>query len=188
MIRIPRSRIFSDRIKSEEDFHAAVAACRAALEAHCLGPAGRPVPMYDEAVEAVITRVPQEGPVATRGPDQFVVQDYEIFDDAPPQPPLPPPLTLEQRKQLCLMDLHVAAQAARDAVLSPARAQLLNFDVSDAMAVPEQQRSLAQLKAIEAFTAFSSRCADIARNVALAQVEIEDLTDVSIGLWRIPQL
>lgn len=188
MISIPRSRIFSERIKSEADFHAAVQACRAAFEAHCLGPPDRPVPMFDDAVEAVVARISQEGPVASRGPDQFIVQEYEIFDDAPPEPPAPPPPSLEQRKAILVMDLHTAAQAARDAVLSPARAQLLNLDVSEALAVPEQQRSPAQHKMIEAFTAYNSRCADIARNVALAQVEIEDLTEGSIGSWRIPPL
>lgn len=188
MIQIPRSKIFSPRIASEDDFRRAVIECRDALEAHCRGPANTPVPMYDRAVEALVQRVPQEGPVATRGPDQFVILDYEIVDDTPPAPPPVPAPTLEQRKALLVIDLNAAAQAARDAIVSPARAQLLFLDASEAMNVPEDRRSPAQAKAIEAYTAFSSRCAEIARNVALAQVDIEDLTDASIDGFSLPQL
>lgn len=188
MIQIPRSKIFSPRIASEDDFRRAVIECRDALEAHCLGPANTPVPMYDEAVEALVRRIPQDGPVATRGPDQFVIVDFEIVDDTPPAPPAVPAPTLEQRKALLVIDLNAAAQAARDAIVSPARAQLLFLDAGEAMNVPEDRRSPAQAKAIEAYTAFSSRCAEIARNVALAQVDIEDLTDASIDGFSLPQL
>jgi hypothetical protein len=34
----------------------------------------------------VIKRVPQDGPVATRGPDRFVIQPYTIIDDTPRTP------------------------------------------------------------------------------------------------------
>jgi len=34
-------------------------------------------------VEQVIARVPQDGPVATRGPDRFIALPYEIVDDTP---------------------------------------------------------------------------------------------------------
>lgn len=69
-----------------DKFAVAVEAHRKALEVHMMGPAGKPAPMADELVESVIARQPQPGPVATRGPDKFVVLPYEIFDDAPLTP------------------------------------------------------------------------------------------------------
>jgi hypothetical protein len=37
-------------------------------------------------VQSVIRRVPQTGPVATRGPDDFVIQQFEYIDDRPVTP------------------------------------------------------------------------------------------------------
>ena len=54
-----------------------------ALTAHVMGPAGHPAPRHDDLVESVIARIPQDGPVATRGPDRFVALPYEIVDDTP---------------------------------------------------------------------------------------------------------
>jgi hypothetical protein len=34
----------------------------------------------------VVARVPQDGPVATRGPDRFVALPYQIVDDTPKTP------------------------------------------------------------------------------------------------------
>jgi hypothetical protein len=81
MIRIPLSLA-----GSAEAFAAAVAAHRAALEAHRLGPAGVAVPIAHELVEALIACVPDSGPVAERGPDRFEIVPYEIFDDTPVAP------------------------------------------------------------------------------------------------------
>lgn len=81
MIRIPLTQI-----GSAELFAKAVDVHIAAVTAHMLGPAGKPAPRAHELVEAVICRVPQDGPVATRGPDRFEVAPYEVFDDRPVSP------------------------------------------------------------------------------------------------------
>jgi hypothetical protein len=71
---------------SPEAFAKAVQAHRDALEAHLMGRPGKPAPIASDAVAMVIKRVPQEGPVATRGPDKFIVMPYTIIDDTPRTP------------------------------------------------------------------------------------------------------
>lgn len=78
MIQIPLTQI-----GSPGNFAKAVEAHRKALESHRLGPAGKPAPVASHWVEQVIARVPDTGPVATRGPDRFEVLAYEIVDDRP---------------------------------------------------------------------------------------------------------
>jgi len=56
------------------------------LTAHMLGPPGKPAPRASDLVESVIARQPQDGPVATRGPDRFVALPYEVVDDTPKTP------------------------------------------------------------------------------------------------------
>jgi hypothetical protein len=51
-----------------------------------LGKPGVPAPRSSELVERVVARVPQDGPVATRGPDRFVALPYQIVDDTPKTP------------------------------------------------------------------------------------------------------
>lgn len=69
-----------------EAFSKAVQAHRDALEAHLMGKPGKPAPIAPDAVVMVIKRQPQDGPVATRGPDQFVIMPYTIIDDTPRTP------------------------------------------------------------------------------------------------------
>lgn len=78
MIHIPLTQI-----GSPSGFAKAVEAHRKALESHRAGPAGRPAPSAPPLVEAVIARVPDQGPVDRRGPDRFEVRPYEIVDDRP---------------------------------------------------------------------------------------------------------
>ena len=66
-----------------DTFAKAVKEHRDALEAHLMGKPGKPAPIAPGAVAMVIKRVPQDGPVATRGPDQFVIMPYTIIDDTP---------------------------------------------------------------------------------------------------------
>ena len=68
------------------DFAKAVEAHRKALETHMMGKPGKPAPIATPLIESVIQRRPQTGPVATRGPDQFVILPYEIIDDTPVSP------------------------------------------------------------------------------------------------------
>lgn len=69
-----------------EDFAKAVQAHVEACTAHLMGKPGKPAPIASDAVAMVIRRVPQDGPVATRGPDKFVVMPYTIIDDTPRTP------------------------------------------------------------------------------------------------------
>lgn len=65
-------------------FATALAAHAAALASHRTGKAGVPVPTHP--FDSLVVRVPQTGPVATRGPDTFQVLPYTIVDDTPRTP------------------------------------------------------------------------------------------------------
>lgn len=67
-------------------FAKAVAAHRDALQAHMMGKPGKAAPVAPSVVAMVIERQPQQGPVADRGPDQFVILPYTIIDDTPRTP------------------------------------------------------------------------------------------------------
>ena len=69
-----------------DQFARAVQAHIEALTAHQMGPAGKPAPRSSDLVESVIVRQPQDGPVATRGPDWFVALPYIIVDDTQKTP------------------------------------------------------------------------------------------------------
>ena len=81
MIRIPLSLS-----GPAEEFAAAVEAHRKACHIHMMGRTGRPAPIAPDHIKAVIYRKTQDGPVAERGPDEFVVLPYEIVDDRPVSP------------------------------------------------------------------------------------------------------
>lgn len=66
-----------------DQFASAVQAHIEACTAQMLGPPGRPAPRASEWIEFVVTRQPQEGDPATRGPDTFVALPYRIVDDTP---------------------------------------------------------------------------------------------------------
>lgn len=80
MIEIPLSQIGT--VKA---FAADVERHRAALVAHQAS-VDKPVPAASLWVETVIVRRPQSGPVAQRGPDDFVVLPYTVIDDTPRTP------------------------------------------------------------------------------------------------------
>lgn len=69
-----------------EEFAKAVQAHVEACTAHMMGRPGKAAPRASDVVEMVVKRQPQEGPVATRGPDRFVVLPYKIIDDTPRTP------------------------------------------------------------------------------------------------------
>jgi hypothetical protein len=176
MIEIPLSQI-----ASVAEFAKAVEAHRQAMEDHRSGEPGIAVPVHEERwVNAVIIAAPDTGPVATRGPDKFIIWPYTVIDDTPPPP------TLDERKAALLSVLHGAAAAARDSVLSPARQQLLNLDYSEAITAPENAKNPAQIAAIDLLTSFNSKCTDISNTVIRAAVAIEDLTEATIETWKVP--
>lgn len=57
----------------------------AALREHIMGPPGSEPRPPHALVAQVVSRIPQSGPVAKRGPDEIVV-DFEIYDDTPVDP------------------------------------------------------------------------------------------------------
>lgn len=67
-------------------FAAALETHRDALAAHRIGPAKVPAPVSSPLIDSLVQRVPQTGPVATRGPDTFEVLPYVIVDDTPKPP------------------------------------------------------------------------------------------------------
>jgi len=69
-----------------DQFALALEAHRAALEKHRIGKAGVAQPVAHPLLDQLVARVPETGPVATRGPDRFVIVLYEIFDDTPKLP------------------------------------------------------------------------------------------------------
>jgi hypothetical protein len=80
-IRLPLSQTGpADKFAAEVQKHIE------ALQAHMMGGPGVPAPRHSDLVEQVVARVPQDGPVATRGPDRFVARPYEIYDDTPKTP------------------------------------------------------------------------------------------------------
>ena len=81
MIRIPLSLS-----GPAEEFAKAVEAHRKACHVHMMGRTGRPAPTAPDHIKVVVHRKTQEGPVAERGPDEFVILPYEIVDDLPVSP------------------------------------------------------------------------------------------------------
>jgi hypothetical protein len=69
-----------------EAFAKAVQAHVEACTAHMMGKPGKPAPIASPAVAMVVARQPEDGPVATRGPDRFMVLPYTIIDDTPRTP------------------------------------------------------------------------------------------------------
>ncbi len=90
MIQIPLSQS-----GPANQFAAAVQQHIEARTAHMMGKPGVPAPRSSELVEAVVARIPADGPVATRGPDRFVALPYQIVDDTPKTP--------EQQAQIDLL-------------------------------------------------------------------------------------
>lgn len=159
-------------------FATALEAHRAALESHRAGKPGVPMPVAHPLLDSLIAAIPRKDPL----PDDFVIAPYTIFDDTPAPP------TLEERKAGLLYELIQAGQATRDAILSPARANLLNLNATEAMSVAEETRTPDQVAVIAAYVAFQARAVEIAQNAAHAAVEIEDLSEAGVDTWKVPAL
>lgn len=177
-IQIPLSKI-----GSADAFAAILEAHRAALADHRAGEPEKPAPVAHELLDALILRIPDSGPVESRGPDRFEIAPYEIVDDTPPRP-VPP--TLAERKQALLIELHATGQAAVDKIMSPARVRLLALESNDATGKPANKRTAAEKAAIKKFATFSARAGKINRAVAMAAVALEDVTESKINDWTVP--
>jgi hypothetical protein len=189
MRRIPRPRsrrmiqIRLSQIESPEAFAAALEAHRAALADHRIGDPDKPAPIAPidhELIDQLIRRVPESGPVESRGPDHFEIAPYEIIDDTPAPP------TLAERKHALVAQLHAASQAAIDKILSPAKARLLAMQYADAGIKQKSKRTAAEKRSIVDFEAFSARAGEINRAAVVAAVVIEDLTEADINDWTVP--
>jgi hypothetical protein len=178
MIQVPLSQI-----ESPKAFAAALEAHRTALADHRVGEPGQPAPMAHELIDRLILRVPESGPVESRGPDRFEIAAYEIVDDTPPTPAPP---SLAERKQVLQIELHTAAQAAAGKIISPARAQLLAMESRDAAAKPVKKRTAVDKATIKKLATLGQRTAKINRTLARAAVAIEDLTDKTVNDWKLP--
>lgn len=180
-IKIPLSQIgsaqaFADRLEAH----------RAALADHRIGEPGQPAPIAaadHDLIDALILRVPESGPVDTRGPDRFEIAPYEIVDDTPAEPEPP---TLAQRKQALLIELHNAGQAAIDKTVSPARARLLGMQYADTQKKAKNKRTVAEKATVKQFSTYVTRAGEINRVITLAAVAIEDLTEKNIHDWKPP--
>jgi hypothetical protein len=170
VIRIPLSLVGDpDTFKREVEAHCVD------LVAHRRGKPGVPAPVHEALIDSLILRVPRGDPL----PDDFQVIPYEIFDDGP---------TLDERKAALAGQLRIAQAATVNAILSPARAALLNLDMTEALSTPEEMRTPGQLGAIAAYVAFQSRVAEINRSAAVAALEIEELTAEKVETWKVPEL
>lgn len=148
------------------DFEQAVRYFIAAKEAHRF--TGDFAPAADAIVEAAVRRI--QYPIDAGKPDDFVA-DYEIEDDTPPPP------TLEQRKREMIAESRQVEQAAIDALIPPGKRRLLDMDFQRAMAVPEQDRSPAQLRVIEQHGDLEKRIEDIRYAAARREAAIEDIAE-----------
>lgn len=184
------------------DFESAVAEYIKAKMAHRFT-VGEPAPWAPHPwVEYAVKRVPGgEGQ-----PDDFVA-DYEIEDD------IPPPPTLDERKQALAVKAHADAAEAQGALIPPLKARFWHIEfarVSAAVAAvqpiaatrgkdgkpdapaetPEalRTRALATLKSDDStfFLQHESRLKALDRiqyHLAILESEIHDLTEATIDTW-----
>lgn len=81
MIRLPLSQT-----GPADQFAKAIQAHIEACTAQMMGRPGHPAPRHNELIEQLVYRVPRKGPVDARGPDQFYILPYEIYNDTPKTP------------------------------------------------------------------------------------------------------
>ncbi len=142
-----------------------------------------PAPQEHHVVEAVVRRVPHphgdpaagEGSEGAGGPDDYVIDDYEIVDDRP---------SLRARKDALI---HQVAEAERElmvAAMAPGKRRLAGLRAQDIYQKPQAERSDADRQFL-AETQARLKCeAAIGRHAAELQAAIEDLTEETIGAWQ----
>lgn len=126
-----------------------------------------PAPQEHALVRAAITRVPRDGK-----PDDYAL-DYEIIEP-----------TLEEKKKDLEHELHEARDLALFNKVSSAKRRVLAYELSDALA--KHGKGLT-----DADKAVLAKCAEIAaydqkieRHAANLHVQIEDLTEATVGAWK----
>lgn len=154
---------------SEESFAEAMEGFRKALEDHRFTKNGEPRPTPPHHwMEDCIKRI--QFPANQQKPDDFVL-DFEIVDDSP---------GLAERKAMLRAQIDKLEGDAVNAILSPGKLRLMQMDVNDALAKPDESRSPGDKAVLSAYTRYQDECRSIARRAALAIIEIDDLTDQTI--------
>lgn len=169
------------QLSSREEFEAAVANHIEALKA-ARKENGKPRPTAHPLVEQCIKRVAY--PVISRRPDDFIA-DYVIIDDMPVEAEAPAP-TLEQKKSERVYLVRMAELAAKERLFPQRKFRLLQLDYSDAVKVPEADRTKKQQDAIADFERVIAGFAAIERVGATDEAAIEDLTEDTIDSWQVP--
>lgn len=99
-----------------------------------------------------------------------------------------PVFSLETRKKQLAEQVRAATQAARDAVISPARLKLLQFDAAQASAIPADSRLDADRAILAEFDRVQIAFARIERGALQAEIEIEELTAGTIDGYSPPAI
>jgi hypothetical protein len=127
-------------------------------------------PSAPAIIEHAVRRVPRDGQA-----DDFVA-DYEVIDDVP----VP---TLAGRKAVLLGKIRTAEAAAMARIISPGRERLMGLDLNAVYAKPEAARGDADRALLAKSTDIAARKQAIQRCGAALEVEVEDLTEATIGGW-----
>jgi hypothetical protein len=167
------------------DFEQAVRDFVQAKKDH-LSTEGVPAPTAHHMVEDAVTRIPgtvefdDDGAARpdTHQPDDFV-ENYEIVPD-----PEPPPLTLEERRAAVAAQISADARAAVAKITPPLKARLWQIHLSEAIAVPEADRTDAQKVTIAENAVRARREYLIHRHLAEMESQLHDLPDDMVDIWR----
>lgn len=166
------------------DFEQAVRDFVQAKKDH-LSTEGMPAPTAHHMVEAAVTRIPgtvefdDDGAARpdTQQPDDFV-ENYEIVDDTPPPP------TIEERRAAVAAQISAAAQAAVAKIIPPLKLRLWQMHLSEAMAVPEDERTDAHKATIAENDERARREYLIHRHLAEMESQLHDLPDDMVDIWK----
>lgn len=154
VLSIPKSEF--DRLGF--DLPAEIRRYAIARERHALS-VNRPAPIADPLVEAIVLR--HDG-------------RFEVFDDAVPPSP--------DEIRAAILATILAEEAARlDAILSPARRELLAFDLARLRALPSPTSD--EAGQLAGLAAQSDAIDAIKRRSLLLQIELEDLADDEVAGW-----
>lgn len=160
------------------DFEQAVEAHRQALLTHRFAQPDRktkqsiPRPTASGIVEASVTRVPGE-----KGkPDDFIA-DYEIVDDTPPPP------SLVELKNKLIHEVSKAEQELLASIIPFGKRRLLDIKFHEIMS-GGGPKTIPDTQLVNDYNEKLKRMQGITKRAAQMQSDIEDLTEATIGAWK----
>jgi hypothetical protein len=157
------------QIGDPASFAARVAAFRQAkLDHHAT--VGEPAPREHDLVEACVKRVPR-----SEVPDNYEIVPYEVVDDRP---------SLRARKDALIHDVGREEHALLVASMPPGKRRLDGLKAGDVLRKPATERSDAERKFLADRDARHTREDAIQRHAAQLMSDIEDLTEETIGAWK----